>query len=173
MKVLTDVNVADNLRKHLAAALGPDVVVRRAEAEGWAAKENGELQELAKAAAYTHLLTHDKKMARQHTPHLPVLVVDNPAHGEEGREPDDMKEDEIERMTLAAAAAVADRLTRDPPIEVDYHGIAVPGYKPRAQLQRILDGRHEQHVDYAAKRHQYIGEQRAKSAAKNRGGTGR
>ena len=94
---------------------------------------------------------------------MPVLQVDNPKHGEEGREPDELTEAEISRMTVATASALAARLTNDPPMNVDYHGIEVPGYRPRKALQLIIDGKHEQHPDYEANRQRHIREQRAKS----------
>ena len=80
----------------------PDAVFHVAKV-GWKRKQNGELQQAAVAEGYTHLVTHDKDMADKHKPHLPVLVTDNPDHGEEGREPGTMTEGEIRLMTLAAA----------------------------------------------------------------------
>ena len=163
MKVLTDVNVGGKFREHLAEAIGSPDVVSHAVAEGWGDMGNGDLQKVAKAAGFTHLVTYDKSMADKHAPHMPVLAIDNPSHGEEGRTPGDMSGDEIGRMTFAAAAAVADRLTRDPPMRPGYYGVAIPGYRPRTQLQRILDEEHKQHPDYEANRKRWIREQQAKS----------
>ena len=164
VNVLADVHVGSVLRAHLSNLLeSPGSAVSHAVAEGWADKQNGVLQKLAKAAGFTHLLTYDKNMADQHEPHIPVLVTDNPSHGEEGRVPGDMSKREIERMTLAAATAVGDRLNQDPPTRDGYYGIAIPGYSPRAQLQRIIDGKHKQHPDYEANREQWMRKQRAKS----------
>ena len=164
LSVLADVHVGSLLRAQLSEVLEPpDAVVSYAAAEGWADRQNGVLQQLAKAAGFTHLLTYDKNMADKHEPHIPVLVIDNPSHGEEGRVPGDMSKREIERMTLAAAAAVGDRLNRDPPTRDGYYGIAIPGYRPRIQLQRIIDGKHKQHPNYDANRERWIREQRARS----------
>lgn len=163
MKVLADVNVGGEFRERLANAIGSPNAVSHAVTEGWGDLENGDLQKEAKAAGFTHLVTYDKSMADKHVPHMPVLAIDNPSHGEEGRTPGDMSDDEVMRMTVAAAEAVGDRLTRDPPMRPGYYGVAIPGYKPRTQLQRILDGEHKQHPDYEANRERWIREQRAKS----------
>ena len=121
VNVLADVHVGSALRAHLSDMLeSSGSAVSHAVAEGWADKQNGVLQKLAKAAGFTHLLTYDKNMADEHEPHMPVLVTDNPSHGEEGRVPGDMSEREIERMTLAAAAAVGERLNHDPPTQDGY-----------------------------------------------------
>ena len=57
--------------------------------------ENGDLQKEVKAAGFTHLVTYDKSMADKHVPHMPVLAIDNPSHGEAGRTPGDISDDEI------------------------------------------------------------------------------
>lgn len=152
VKILLDVNVSFEFGDRLAEAIGtPDAVFHVAKV-GWKRKQNGELQQAAVAEGYTHLVTHDKDMADRHKPHLPVLVTDNPDHGEEGREPGTMTEDEIRSMTLAAAGAVAERLLREPPSGPGYTGVAIPGFQPRRRLQRILDGEHEQHPAHEANR---------------------
>lgn len=151
MKVLLDVNVSNDFRDGLADALGmPDAVVR-AHDEGWRAMRNGALQEAAAAKGYTCLVTHDKDMAQRHAPRLPVLVLDDPNHGEEGRDPESMTADEVLRMTLAGAAAVADVLLGERPVK-GYTGIPVPGYRSRKALRRIIDGEHRQHPDYERNR---------------------
>ena len=109
------------------------------------------------------MVTYDKAMADEHPHHLPVLTLDNPSHGEEGREPGDMAADEVWQMTIASAAAVARKLIDEPSLESGYHGVTVPGYKPRKALRRILEGKHKQHPDYEASRQHYIQEQRIKS----------
>ena len=48
-------------------------------------KHNGELQQAGLAAGFTHLVTHDKSMADEHHPHMPVLALDDPGQGEDGR----------------------------------------------------------------------------------------
>ena len=152
VKILLDVNVSFEFGDYLADAIGmPDSVFHVVKV-GWKRKQNGDLQQAAVAEGYTHLVTHDKDMADKHKPHLPVLVTDNPDHGEEGREPGTMTEDEIRSMTLAAAGAVGNRLLRDPPSAPSYTGVAIPSYQPRKRLQRILDGEHEQHPTHEANR---------------------
>lgn len=165
VKILLDVNVSFEFADHLADAIGmPDAVFHVVKV-GWKHKRNGDLQQTAVAEGYSHLVTHDKDMADKHKPHLPVLVTDNPDHGEEGREPGTMTADEISSMTLAAAGAVADRLLRDPPPGAGYTGVAIPGYRPRKRLQRVLDGEHGQHpareANREASRRRRIEEQRA------------
>lgn len=161
-KVLTDVNVSRAFKNGLTDALGLPDAVHGAVEKGWKTKRNGDLQDAAKAAGFTHLVTCDKDMANRHEPRLPVLVIDNPSHGEEGRTPGDMSAAEVMQMTLATASAVADVLIRDPPTHPGYYGVAVQGYKPRKQLQIILDGKHKQHPDYSANRERHAQEQRAK-----------
>lgn len=162
MKVLTDVNVSKALKTGLTDALGLPDAVQGAVEKGWKTKRNGDLQKVAKDAGFTHMVTCDKDMANRHEPFLPVLVIDNPSHGEEGRTPGDMSADEVMQMTLATASAVADMLIDDPPTRPGYYGVAIQGYKPRKQLQIILDGKHKQHPDYAANRERRVQEQRAK-----------
>lgn len=59
-----------------------------------------------------------------------------------------MTADEVLRMTLAGAAAVADVLLREHPVVKGYTGVPIPGYTPRKALRRIIDGEHRQHPDY-------------------------
>lgn len=166
MKVLLDVNVSNDFRDGLADALGlPDAVVRVHD-EGWRTKRNGALQEAASAKGYTCLVTHDKDMAQRHPPHIPVLVLDDPNHGEEGRDPDSMTADEVRRMTLAGASAVADVLLREHPTVKGYTAVPIPGYRPRKALRRILDGEHKQHPDYERNRQRRaeMGKSKARSS---------
>ena len=163
MKVLLDMHVSFDFKACLIDALGPSHEVHRAYDLGWDTMENGVLQKAAKDAGYCHVVTYDKAMADEHPHHLPVLTLDNPSHGDAGREPGDMTADEVWQMTIASAAAVARKLIHEPSLESGYHGVAVPGYKPRKALRRILEGKHRQHPDYEANRQQYIEEQRAKS----------
>lgn len=173
MKVLLDVNVSFEFGDCLVDALGTRGAVFHVVRVGWKQKQNGDLQRAAVAEGYTHLVTHDKGMADGHRPHLPVLVTDNPDHGEEGREPGAVTEDEIRSMTLAAAGAVGERLLGDPPSGPGYTGVAIPGYRPRKRLQRILDEEHEQHPAHEANREasrlRRIEEQRA-ATGQPRGG---
>lgn len=114
MKVLLDVNVSNNFRDRLADALDiPDAVVR-AHDGGWRTKRNGALQEAASAKGYTCLVTHDKDMAQKHPSHIPVLVLDDPNHGEEGRDPNSMTADEVSRMTLVATPCATRRAESRP-----------------------------------------------------------
>ena len=152
VKILLDVNVSFEFGDYLADAIGTSDAVFHVVRVGWKAKQNGDLQRAAVAEGYTHLVTHDKDMADKHKPYLPVLVTDNPDHGEEGREPGTMTEDEIRSMALAAASAVGKRLLLDPPSMPSYTGVAIPNYQPRKRLQRILDGEHEQHPTHEANR---------------------
>lgn len=162
MKVLLDVNVSNDFRDGLVEALGmPDAIVR-AHDEGWRTMRNGALQEAAASKGYTCLVTHDKDMAQRHAPHIPVLVLDDPNHGEEGRDPDSMTADEVSRMTLAGAAAVADVLLREHPIAKGYTGVPIPGYTPRRALQRIIDGEHRQHPDYERNRQRRVEAEKSK-----------
>ena len=152
MKILLDVNVSFEFGDYLADAIGTPDTVFHVVKVGWKQKQNGDLQRAAAAEGYTHLVTHDKEMADKHKPHLPVLVTDNPDHGEEVREPSTMTEGEIRSMTFAAAGAVGELLLRDPPSAPSYTGVTIPTYQPRKRLQRISDGEHEQHPAYAANR---------------------
>lgn len=166
MKVLLDVNVSNDFRDGLADALGmPDAVVRVHD-EGWRTKRNGALQESASAKGYTCLVTHDKDMAQRHPPHIPVLVLDDPNHGEEGRDPESMTADEVRRMTLAGASAVADVLLREHPTVKGYTAVPIPGYGPRKALRRIMDGEHKQHPDYERNRQRRMemGKSKARSS---------
>ena len=157
----------------LIDALGPHHDVHRAYDMGWDTKENGVLQQAAKDAGYSHVVTYDKAMADEHPHHLPVLTLDNPSHGEEGREPGDMTADEVRQMTIASAEAVAHKLIHEPSLESGYDGVPVPGYKPRKALRRILEGKHRRHPDYEANRQHYINEQRTKSRSRRGQGCNR
>ena len=139
MKVLLDANVSREFEALLTDALEDTDVVHSVDL-GWERKHNGELQQAGLAAGFTHLVTHDKSMADEHYPHLPVLALDDPGQGEDGRRPDDLSPDEVRAMHIASAQATADVLCRDPPSQPGYYGIVVPDYKPRKALQRIIDG---------------------------------
>ena len=83
MKVLLDANVAREFEALLTDALEDTDVVHSVDL-GWERKHNGELQQAGLAAGFTHLVTHDKSMADEHYPHLPVLALDDPGQGEDG-----------------------------------------------------------------------------------------
>ena len=172
MKLLLDMHVSLEFKSCLIDALGPGHDVHRAYDMGWDTKENGVLQQAAKDAGYSHLVTYDKAMADEHPHHLPVLTLDNPSHGEEGREPGDMTADEVRQMTIASATATARKLIQEPSLEPGYHGVAVPGYEPRKALRRILEGKHKQHPDYEVNLQRYVQELRAKSRNPDVGGGG-
>ena len=74
-----------------------------------------------------------------------------------------MTADEVLRMTLAAAAAVADVLLRECPTAKGYTGIPIPGYRPRKALPRIIDGEHRQHRDYERNRRRRLGVEKSKA----------
>ena len=130
----------DNLRSMLQ-----EVDVARATDEDLDKHENGELQLAALELGYTHMVSYDKRMASDHPPHMPVLLLDDPKQGFADSPPS--SPDELETRLVASAKATAEIL-QGPTLAVRYHGVAVPGYKPHRNLRRVLEGKHRTHPDY-------------------------
>ena len=164
LKVLLDVNVSREFGMYLADAIGLDAVFHSVD-EGWHMLENGSLQRAAVAKDYTHLVTHDTDMAQKHAAHMPVIAIDNPDHGDMGRE-HWLSDDQIREHRMALAMAVGDELLDRPPLRHDYYAVRTPGCRPRKALQRILDGRHRQSPDHERNRQRRIAEQQAKAGTK-------
>ena len=171
LKVLLDVNVSREFGMFLGDAIGLDAVFHSVD-EGWHLLENGNLQKAAVAKDYTHLVTHDTDMAQKHTAHMPVIAVDNPDHGDMGRE-HWLSDDQIRKYRMSLAVAVGDELLDRPPSRHDYHAVRTRGCRPSKALQRILDGRHRQSPDHEGNRQRYIAEQQTKAGTKTRGGIDR
>ena len=165
MKVLLDVNASRELGMFLVDAVGSADAVFHAVDEEWNMLENGSLQRAAVAKDYTHRVTHDTDMAQKHIAHLPVIAIDNPDHGDMGRE-HWLSDDQIRKYRMALAEAVGDELLDRTPSRRDYHAVRTPGCRPSKALQRILDGRHRQSPDHDWNREQHIAEQRAKAGTK-------
>ena len=74
-----------------------------------------------------------------------------------------MKTDEVRRMTLAGASAVADVLSCAHPAVEGYTGVPIPGCRPREALRRIIQGEHRQHPDYERNRQRRVEVEKSKA----------
>lgn len=144
LKVLLDVNVSRELGAFLVEALGLETdAVAHAVDEGWKLLDNGALQAAAVDKDYTHLVTQDTAMAQRHAALMPVIAIDNPDHGNMGRE-HNLPSDVIVKHRRSLAIAIGDELLHNTHRRHDYHAVPTPGCVPSVALQRIIDGRHKQ-----------------------------
>ena len=165
-------NVSREFGMFLVDAIGSADAVFHSVDEGWNTLENGSLQRAAAAKGYTHLVTHDTDMAQKHTAHMPVIAIDNPDHGDMGRE-HWLSDDQIRKYRMDLAGAVGDELLHRTPSRHDYHAVRTPGCRPSKALQRIMDGGHRRSPDYERNRQRHIAQQQAKAGTKKSSDTDR
>ena len=123
LKVLLDVNVSRELGAFLVEALGLETdAVAHAVDEGWKLLDNGALQAAAVDKDYTHLVTQDTAMAQRHAALMPVIAIDNPDHGNMGRE-HNLPSDVIVKHRRSLAIAIGDELLHNTHRRHDYHAV--------------------------------------------------
>ena len=116
--------VGPMFRDHLRGYLGVDVT-RALDVGELDLLDNGTLQRAALGEGYTHMVTHDKRMASDHPPHMPVVAIDDPMQPYPAGSI--LTPAEARERNKAAARATAEFLMSKE-LGIGYHAVEVHGY---------------------------------------------